>query len=189
MRESKAFSQSEQSAGSPSTGEPVFLVIGKLRRPHGVRGEILMDILTDFPERVRQGSMVYVGQDYSPLRIRSRRTHQNGFLIAFRGYDSPEEVGELRNQMVYVRAEDRPPLPEGEFYHHQIMGLRVVSETGAVLGKVVEILETGANDVYVVRPERGPEILLPVIDPVILDVDLAGGEIHVHLLPGLIPDD
>jgi len=189
MRESKAFSQSEQSAGSPVEGEPVFLVIGKLRRPHGVKGEILMDILTDFPERVRQGLMVYVGQDHSPLRIRSRRTHQKAFLIAFRGYDSLEEVGELRNQMVYVRAEDRPPLPEGEFYHHQIIGLRVVSETGVVLGKVVEILETGANDVYVVRPEQGPEILLPVIDPVILDVDLAGGEIHVHLLPGLIPGE
>jgi 16S rRNA processing protein RimM len=189
MRESKAFSQSEQPAGSPSTGEPVFLVIGKLRRPHGVKGEIMMDILTDFPERVSAGLTVYIGSDHNPLRIKSSRVHQNAFLVSFREYHSPEEVGELRNQMVYVPAEDRPPLPDGEFYHHQILGLRVVSESGEVLGKVIEILETGANDVYVVQPEQGPEILLPVIDPVILGVDLASGEIRVHVLPGLIPDE
>jgi 16S rRNA processing protein RimM len=86
MSKAKMDSQSEQPTGSPSSGEPVFLVIGKLRRPHGVHGEILMDILTDFPERVRPGLTVYLGEDHRPMKIHSRRTHQNAFLVSIREY-------------------------------------------------------------------------------------------------------
>ena len=94
----------------------------------------------------------------------------------------------MRNELVYVRADDRPPLAEGEYYHHELIGLRVVDESGDILGILVQILDTRANDVYVVRPQAGPEILLPAIESVILDIDLEKGEIRVHLLPGLIAD-
>ena len=178
----------EQPAGSPGMGEPVFLVIGKLRRPHGIRGEIIMDVLTDFPERLKKGVLVFVGQDHRSETIRSLRPHGNSLLVAFQGYDTPETVGVMRNELVYVRADDRPPLAEGEYYHHELIGLRVVDESGDLLGILVKILDTRANDVYVVRPQAGPEILLPAIESVILDIDLEKGEIRVHLLPGLIAD-
>ena len=176
----------EHSAGSPPGGEPAFLVVGKLRHPHGVRGEILLEVLTDFPERLQPGVTVLVGEEHQPLRLRSRRVHNKGLLVGFDGYNVPETVGALRNALVYVNTADRPPLPEGEYYHHQLLGLRVVDDEGHELGRLIEILTTKANDIYMVRGESGPDILLPAIESVILDIDLQNGLMQVHLLPGLV---
>ena len=175
-------------AGSPKSGEPVFLVVGKLRRPHGIKGEMLMDILTDFPERLEPGATLYLGPNHKPVIIRSTRPGGNELLIGFKDYNTPEIVSDMRNQLLYVTAADRPPLPEGEYYHHQLIGLCVVDETGTELGKIVQILDTSANDVYVVRSETSADILLPATEEVILDVDLDQGLVHVHLLPGLLED-
>jgi 16S rRNA processing protein RimM len=175
-------------AGSPQNGEPVFLAVGKLRRPHGLHGEIIMDVLTDFPERLQPGMTLFVGPDHQPRRLRSLRWHTAALLVAFEGMDTPEQAGEFRNQAAYVPAADRPRLPEGEYYHHQMIGLKVVSESGSALGKITEILDTGANDVYVVRAEMGPEILIPAVDDFVLAVDLERGEMRVRLAPGLLPD-
>lgn len=177
----------EQSAGSPSPGEPVFLVIGKLRKPHGVRGEISMEVLTDFPERITSGSTVFIGSTHRVTLIRSLRWHNQLLLLSFQGYADLDQVGVLRNQYVYVRSDQLDSLAEDEYYHHQILGLQVFSDSGEPLGVVTTILETGSNDVLVVESPTGKEILLPVIDEVILRIDLAGGTIHVHLLPGLLP--
>jgi len=185
MTEQDSITRSENFAGPPDNGEPVFLVVGKLRRPHALRGEMLMDILTDFPDRLTPDLLVYVGEDHLPLRIRSRRPHMRAMLVSFDGYDDPQSVGELRNHFVYVRSEDRPPLPDGEYYHHQILGLRVRCDDGRFLGTISKILVTGANDVYIVNTASGPDILLPAIESVVLDVDIDNGEILVHLLPGL----
>jgi 16S rRNA processing protein RimM len=172
--------------GSPPPGEPVFLAVGRLRRPHGVRGEILMDILTDFPERLRPGITLYAGSEHQALHLTHCRWHSKALLMSFEGYHTPEDVGELRNRILYVSAADRPPLPEGEYYHHQLIGLQIVDEAGKSLGRLTEILETGANDVLVVRPPVGAEILLPLIDPVVLKIDLERQEILVRLLPGIL---
>lgn len=174
------------SAGSGSpTGEPVYLAVGFLRRPHGVHGEIIMDIHTDFPERLTARTKVFVGEEYQPMRISSTRPHGTALLVSFNGLTSPEAVGRHRNQWVYVRTADRPPLAAGEYYQHQLIGLRVVTDEGRELGTLVEIMQTGANDVYVVRAEDGKEILLPAIPDVVLGIDLPDKEIRVHLLKGL----
>lgn len=175
-------------AGSPDQGEPVFLAVGKLRRPHGVQGEIMMDLLTDFPDRLQPGARLYVGRDKKPLELLERREHQGGLLVRFADLADREQVGELRNQVVFINAEDSPQLPQGQFYHHQMVGLRVISQAEGVLGELVEILETGANDVLIVRAESGKDILLPVTDEVIEAIDLQAGELRVKLLPGLLPD-
>jgi len=179
--------KSKSSTGSPKTGEPVYLVVGKLRRPHGIHGEMVMEILTDFPERLQVGTRVFVGREYRELQIRSRRPHQNFLLVAFQGYDTPEEVGVWRNKLVYVLRVDRPPLEEDEFYHHELIGLEVEIDAQTILGTVTSILETGANDVLVVRPEKGAEILLPLTDEVVQEIDLQTGRMRVKLLPGLLP--
>lgn len=178
----------ERRAGSPQPGEPDFLVVGKLRRPHGVRGELILELVTDFPERLQPGMLLFVGEDHTPLALRSRRPYQRDLLVAFDGFTTPEQSGKLRNSFVFVRTADRPPLPEGEYYHHQLIGLRVVEVGGGELGVVRDILQTGANDVYVVRTLQGAEILLPAIDSVIQEIDLGAGELRVTLLPGLLPD-
>lgn len=174
-------------AGSPNQGEPAFLAVGKLRKPHGVLGEISMEVWTDFPERLIVGSPVFIGPQYRPFTIRSCRWNKDMLLISFPEFNTPEAVGMLRNELVYVPSDDRPQLGEGEFYHHQLIGLRVITEMGENLGEIVEILETGSNDVLVVQPEHGPELLLPVVDSVVLNIDLEAGEVRVNLMAGLRP--
>ncbi len=107
-------------------------------------------------------------------------------LVSFRGKDTPEKVGHLRNTWVYVTSADLPRLPGGGVYRHQIIGMRVVTDTGEELGQLEDIFDTGANKVYVVKTPDKKEILLPAIPDVILDVDLSAGEIRVHLIDGLI---
>ena len=181
--------QKDSETGSSITGEPEFLVVGKLGRPHGIHGEIVMDVYTDFPERLQSGVTILVGPQYQQLTITKRRPHSRGMLLSFDGYQTREEVAALRNLIVYVRTVDRPDLEEGEYYHHQLLGLKVIDEAGKTLGRVKRIHETGANDVYVVQGESGAELLIPAIDTVILDIDLEGGQLHVRLLPGLLPEE
>jgi 16S rRNA processing protein RimM len=170
--------------GSPD-GEPVYLVIGFLRRAHGVRGEIIMDLHTDFPERLQGGRKLFVGEDHKQMTISGVRPHAKGVLVKFKGIETPEAAGALRNQWVYVNAADVPSLPEGKLYQHELFGFRVVDENDIPLGELVEIIETGANDVYVVRNEAGKEILLPAIPSVILETDSSRRIMRVHLLEGL----
>ena len=172
--------------GSPTSGEPVYLAVGMLRRPHGIHGDLLMEVHTDFPERLRPGMKVYIGKDYAPMTIARIRPHAQGLLVGLRGVETPEAAGRYRNLLVSVPAKDRPSLPQGEYYHHQLIGLRVESDDGESLGLLTEVLVTGANDVYVVTDEAGRELLLPAIEPVVLSVDLEGGVLKVHLIPGLV---
>lgn len=174
----------QKTAGSPS-GEPVYLTVGFLRRPHGVQGEIIMDLHTDFPERLKKGKKLWLGEDHRPVILASARPHAKGMLLKFKDMDTPEEVGEFRNQWVYVKASNVPPLPEGQMYQHELFGFAVVDEHNNSLGHLVEIIETGANDVYVVRDDSGHEILLPAIPSVILELDRARRLMRVHLLEGL----
>lgn len=176
-------------SGSPEVGEPVYLAVGQLRRPHGVHGEMLMTVLTDFPERLKPGKSFFVGEQHDALVLDSVRPHNDGLLVSFRGLETPEAVGLFRNCYLYVDASALPPLPDGEYYHHQLIGLEVVSEDGQTLGMLTEILETGANDVYVVTDGAGRERLLPAIPSVILDIDPERCRMRVHLLPGLLGEE
>lgn len=173
----------KENTGSPN-GEPIYLSVGFLRRPHGLRGEIIMDLHTDFPERMKSGRSLFVGEKHKPMTLTNVRPHQKGLLVKFQGIDTPEDAGLYRNQWVYVFAKD-VPLPEGQHYKHELLGLKVVDENDSPLGELVEILETGANDVFVVRDDSGKEILLPNIPSVILDLDVGRGFLRVHLLEGL----
>ena len=176
-------------SGSPKVGEPEYLAVGLLRKPHGVHGDLLLEIYTDFPDRIRPGTTIYVGAAFRPLKITRRRPHNDGLILGFEGVDDPEAAGKLRATMAYVPVADRPALPAGEYYHHQVIGLSVVDESGKLLGQLSEIIETGANDVYVVKPAEGSDILLPALKEVILEVDLSAKSMRVHLLPGLVDSD
>ena len=181
----KRRAKQEKRAGALPSAPPAFLLVGKLHRPHGVRGEMIMSVMTDFPERLKPETLVYLGMGHEEVTIKSVRHHNRGMLISLEGYGAREEVDRLRNMEVFVRTDDRPQLPEGEYYLHQIIGLKVVTDEGQAIGVVADWLETGANGVFIVRDEEGSEILLPDIKDVVLKIDLDSGQMIVHLLEGL----
>ena len=179
---------SNKGSGSPTKGEPDYLIVGYLRRAHGVRGEMVMEIHTDFPERLKPETKVFVGKDYQPMTIATARNHSEGLLIKLNGIDAPEDAARYRNQLVYVTAADRPPLPKGQFYVHELIGFEVVDEEEGLIGKLTEILQTGANDVYVVTQPDASEVLLPVIPSVVLNINADRRQIRVRIIPGLLDE-
>lgn len=158
------------SAGSTPTSEPAFLVLGKLRRAHGVSGEIPLEVYTHLLELLVPESVVFIGDTYRPFTIENTRWKQDLLLIKFTNISDRTTVSELTNQLVYIKTDQLPPLNEGEFYYHQLIGIHVYEEDGAYLGVLTEILETGANDVYLVKNESGEEILIPATEEMILEI-------------------
>ncbi len=165
----------EKQEGSPNPGEPVFILVGKVRKPHGLDGELLLEPFSDDPQRFKPGSQIFLGKEHLPFIIRTRRSQDTAVLIQLKGVDTPEAAGEFRNLMIYIDKKDLPPLPEGRYYHFDLIGLDVINKDGKHLGKLSEVIETGANDVYVVINEEGVETLLPAIAQVILEVSLVDG--------------
>lgn len=173
---------------SQAADELLYLAVGILRRPHGLRGDILFGVITDFPERLKPGLALFLGDEKLPLKITRRRPHNDGLILGFEGVATPEQAAKYTGKEAFIKAEGLPELPEGEYYHHQIVGLQVVDENGASLGTITQILETGANDVYIVRDENKREVLIPALKQVLLDINLESKTMRVHLLPGLLGD-
>jgi 16S rRNA processing protein RimM len=145
---------------------------------------MVCDIITDFPERFAPGVRVFIDSPPSQTEIVRVRCDARTVTLAVKSVVSREHVERLRDSWVLVRETDAHPLPEGQYYWHQLIGLRVRTDSGDELGVLSDILDTGSNDVYIVKNDNR-EILVPAIPEVLLDVDLAGGVMTVHLLPGL----
>ena len=182
----KSNRNSNTSTGSSPSDEPVFVLIGKFRRPHGIRGEIRMTVLTDFPELISPGQVIYVGERYKAYTVRDIRWHGGDMLVSLKELPDRTAVEIFRNIMVYMKSEDMPELPEGEYFLHQLVGMEIITDQGERLGILKEILITGANDVYLVESQQGKELLLPAIDEVVLDIDQEKNQILVHIIPGLL---
>jgi len=161
-----------------------FLAVGRVLRPHGVRGELLLASLTDFPEHLSQQKTVYLGEPPVPHPLAGVRLHRSQLIIRLGDCRERAAADAFRDQIVQIKAQSATPLPPGLYYHHQLIGLAVYTEDGEHLGELAEVLETGANDVYVVNGPQG-ELLLPVIADVIRGVDLDTHRLTVHLLDGL----
>ncbi|MCL4239205.1 MAG: 16S rRNA processing protein RimM [Anaerolineae bacterium] len=176
---------------TPPTGTPPFLLLGQVLRPHGIRGELRVEVLTAYPERIGPGQRVYLGPsptDVSAARLYTivqARQHQKYLILQLAGIGDRNAAELLREQYVMVAFEDAVPLEDGEYYLFQVIGLEVVTTEGEVLGSIQEVLETGANDVFVVRGPRG-EVLLPVIDECVQHIDFDAGRITVRLLEDLL---
>lgn len=178
------------SGGQGRAPEPRYLAVGLVIGAHGVRGELKVEILTEDPRRFRLLRRVFLGpegQEPAPWPLKSYRMHKGRLLLQLEGCDNRTIAESMRGYLVQVPLEEAIPLNEGEYYEHQILGLDVWTEAGEYLGQVVEILYTGANDVYVIQdPEsRRPEILIPAIQDVVLAVDLAAGRLVVRPIEGL----
>lgn len=179
------------SGGYEREPEPRYLAVGLVVGAHGLRGELTIKLLTDDPHRFGRLERVFIGlEDTEPVpwSLEGYRLHKGRALLRLEGCDDRATAEALRGYLVQVPREEAIPLEEGEYFEHQILGLAVWTRAGERLGIVEEIIFTGANDVYVVRDSAldRREILIPAIEDVVLEVDLAAGRLVVDLPQGLV---
>ena len=166
----------------------MLITIGKAVKPFGVKGEMKIEPLTDFPERFNQLNRVYL---VSPAGkevvcdVRSVRYAGSVPFLLFKGYDSPEKAKALNGWMIKVPAEETVPLPEGSYYWFELIGMEVFSESGEKLGSIVDVFETGSNDVYVMKQGR-KETYLPATKEIVKQVDRKTKRMIIHVVDGLM---
>jgi 16S rRNA processing protein RimM len=141
---------------------------------------MMIDTFSESPERFKLGRKVFLGEDHQPNVIKSRRTMDKAMLITLKDVKDSDQAGLFRNKFIYILKEDLPVLPEGEYYHFDLIGLQVYDPSDKLLGKLVEVIETGANDVYVVTNEQGEEVLIPAISQVVISVSIPDGKMVVN---------
>jgi 16S rRNA processing protein RimM len=171
------------------------VVIARIVRPHGLKGEVVVESLSDFPDRFDGLRSVVLlapegGADPATardVRVTGVKQHRQGAILALAGVTTPEGAEALRGTLVGVLRGEEVPLGPGEYYDFQLVGLAVVTTGGEPLGTLREVLHYPANDVYEVwDEERGREVLLPAAGNMIREVDLERGVMIVELLDGLI---
>jgi 16S rRNA processing protein RimM len=169
------------------SGAPSRLVfVGRVVRPVGLRGELIVERSGDDPRRFAVGARLLLGRDPSEeeppreVRIRDSREHGGRVAVHFEGIDSIEAAEPLRGAALYVHETELPPLPPGVYYHYQVIGLTVVDPEGAVLGRVSAILSAGGNDVYCVGEGR-EEILIPAVRDYVGRIDIEGGRLYLRV--------
>jgi 16S rRNA processing protein RimM len=159
--------------------------IGKILAPHGVKGEVKVMPLTDFPKRFTKMKSVWVDTHASFLDMESVRFQNEIILIKFAGINTRDAGEALKGSLLQVSREEVVPLPPGHYYHFQIVGLTVVNQQGEKIGCIKEILETGAHDIYVVKREESNDLLVPALKQIVREIDLPAGRMVVDLPPGL----
>ncbi|MDX2160666.1 MAG: ribosome maturation factor RimM [bacterium] len=172
---------------------PKYLLLGEILRPHGVRGELRMRVLTDFPERIASLERLYIGKGVDdpnpvPYVLQGIRFHQEYGLLKLKTVDDRNAAELFRELFVMVDLEHAVPLEDDEFYLYELIGLTVRLDDDSTLGTLTEVLETGANDVYVVDSPAHGEVLIPALDDVVLEIDIEAGWMRVRLPEGLIPN-
>ena len=164
-----------------------LLRVGVISSTHGVRGEVKVYPTTDDANRFKKLKKVVLdtGREYIDLEISGVKFFKNQVILKFKGIDNINDIEKYKGKDLLVHREDAVKLEENENYLADLINLKVVTDEGQVLGCLTEVMETGANDVYVVETEDGKELLLPAIRDCILDVDLDEEVMTVHILPGL----
>lgn len=166
-----------------------LFTVGKIVNTHGIRGELKIIPETDFPERFDKGSELVIvdpQNKQTPVTVQASRLHKNMYIVQFSQFGNINEVEKYKGSLLKVEGKYQQPLEEGEYYYHEIIGCKVVTDEGEELGPITEVLTPGANDVWVVSLPKGKQLLLPVIDDVVLDVDVENKTIRVHLMEGLL---
>ena len=164
-----------------------LLQIGVITTTHGVRGEVKVFPTTDDPMRYKKLKQVILdtGKEQIELEVAGARFFKNLVILKFKGIDNINDVEQYRQKSLYVTRENAVPLGENEYFIADLIGLKVVSDEGEELGELSDVLQTGANDVYVVSKENTPDLLIPAIRDCIRQVDIENGTMQVHLLAGL----
>ena len=164
-----------------------LLQVGVITTTHGVRGEVKVFPTTDDPARFKKLKNVVLdtGRERIDLEIAGVKFFKNMVILKFKGIDNINDVEKYRKKSLYVTRENAVKLKKNEYFIADLIGLKAESEEGEDLGSLSDVLQTGANDVYVLSKEGTSDILLPAIKECVKEVDIEGGKMIVHLLPGL----
>ena len=165
-----------------------MLRVGVITSPHGIKGEVKVFPTTDDAKRFKELKKVILdtGKEYIPMEIEHVKFFKNMVILKFKGYDNINEIEKYKSRDLLITREQAVDLAPDEYFITDLIGLAVVSDQGVELGTLKDVLETGANDVYVVAMKDGKELMLPAIGDCILNVDLEQGRMEVHVLEGLM---
>ncbi len=164
--------------------------VGVIANTHGIRGEVKVFPTTEDPNRFKKLKEVLLdtGKEKLPLEISSVRFFKNLVIVKFKGIDNINDIEKYKGKDLYVTRENAIPLKEDEYYLADILGADVYTEDGKEFGRLKDILETGANLVYVVTHE-GKEVLLPVIPDCVKEISVEEKKVVIHLMKGLLEED
>ncbi|MCP4898439.1 MAG: 16S rRNA processing protein RimM [bacterium] len=180
------------SANRPAKGADAdWLIVGVMAKPHGVHGDVLVDITTDFPDRMREGTRFGLGPEDGPscfLEVFKVRQHKGRWLLSVCDVRDRTIVEAWRGQYVFLPAQSRSELPEGYYYEHELQGLKCVSPSGDDLGIVVGVDSESTQPRLIVQRDSN-EYLVPYVPQIVTNVDLAAGQVVIDALPGLLDED
>jgi 16S rRNA processing protein RimM len=170
------------------------LVVGRVGRPHGLRGEVTVEVRTDDPDRrfVAGSSLATVPAELGPLTVAGSRWQSGRLLVRFAGYEDRNAAEELRNTILAIDSDELEPLEDPEdFYDHDLIGLRVVTAAGEPVGAVSDVLHHGQALLVIegTGPRSGAEILVPFVGAIVPEVDVVGGRLIIDPPPGLLDPD
>ncbi|HEY1574997.1 MAG TPA: ribosome maturation factor RimM [Pseudonocardiaceae bacterium] len=177
------------------TAEPELRMVGRIVKPHGIRGELLVDSRTDSAEhRFAEGSVLFVtsrdGSVVRTLTVTAARPHTGRLLVFFEGVGDRDSAEALRGVVLSASAVELPPIDDpDEFYDHQLEGLAVLTVAGATVGTVREVVHGAGSDLLVVDRDGGGEALIPFVHQIVPEVDVPGGRIVLDPPPGLLEDE
>ena len=165
-----------------------MLRVGVITSPHGIKGEVKVFPTTDDAKRFNELKKVILdtGKEYIPMEIEHVKFFKNMVILKFKGYDNINEIEKYKSRDLLITRDQAVDLAPDEYFITDLIGLAVVSDQGVELGTLKDVLETGANDVYVVAMKDGKELMLPAIGDCILNVDLEQRRMEVHVLEGLM---
>ena len=165
------------------SSKPKFITVGTILGPWGAEGKLKVRAETDIPERFAPHSILYI--NHQPITIESTDWHNERLVIKLNSVNSVQDALKLRGQSLEILSSQVNPLPEGQYYHFQIIGLEVRTTGGEVLGNIIEILTGQSNDNYLVSGNRG-EILIPAIEDIVKSIDITAGCMVIEAITGLL---
>lgn len=165
-----------------------LLQVGVITTTHGIRGEVKVYPTTDDVHRFEELESVLLdtGKEYRELKIKSVKYFKQYAILKFKGIDNINDIEKYKAKAIFVTRENAQPLGEDEYYIADLIGMEVYLEDGSHFGTLKDVMETGANDVYIIKTEEGKEVLIPAIYECILDVNVEAGKMEIHLLDGLV---
>lgn len=164
-----------------------LLKVGVITSTHGIRGEVKVFPTTDDPKRFLDLEEIILdtGKEKKTVSIQYVKFFKNMVILKFKEFDNINDVEIYRQKDLYVTREQAVPLEENEYFIADLIGLKAVSDEGEELGEIADVLQTAANDIYVIKKQGTSDLLVPAIRECVLSVNIAGGMVTLHLLPGL----
>jgi 16S rRNA processing protein RimM len=162
---------------------PEYITIGKILSSWGLNGQIKVEVATDFPDRFSPSSEIWL--DKQPVLIESTEWRKGQVILKLNTVNDLGTADSLREHLIEIPSSQLRPLPEGEYYHFQLIGLEVRTTGGEIIGEVTDVLAMSSSDIYVVKGSEG-EILIPAIADVVKSIDIDNGLIVIEAIDGLL---